>query len=96
MRKDDVIKLLQEHRQAWMPFGVKSMAVFGSVARGESHPESDVDILVDFEGQATFNRYMDLKFYLEDLLGRKVDLITHKALKPRMRPNVEEEAIYVA
>ena len=96
MSKDDIIKLLQEHRQAWMPFGVKSMAVFGSVARGESQPESDIDILVDFEGQATFDRYMDLKFYLEDLLERKVDLVTPKALKPRMRPNVEEEAIYVA
>ena len=74
---------------------MKSLAVFGSVARGEAGPDSDVDILVEFEGRATFDRYMGLKFFLEDLLGRRVDLVTRKALKPRMRPYVEREAIYV-
>ena len=74
---------------------MKSLAVFGSVARGEAGPESDVDILVEFEGRATFDRYMGLKFFLEDLLGRRADLVTRKALKPRLRPYVEREAIYV-
>ena len=96
MRKNDVVKLLADHRQELVQFGVKSLALFGSVVRDEAQPASDVDILVEFEDRATFDRYMDLKFYLERLLGCQVDLVTHKALKPRLRPYVEEEALYVA
>ncbi len=92
---EKIIALLTDRRDTLARFGVSSLAVFGSVVRGESRPESDVDILVEFEGQATFDRYMGLKFFLEDLLGRRVDLVTRKALKPRMRPYVEREAIYV-
>ena len=94
--RDNVLNTLKRHKsELRQRFGVKSLAVFGSVARGEAGPESDVDILVEFEGRATFDRYMGLKFFLEDLLGRRVDLVTRKALKPRMRPYVEREAIYV-
>jgi hypothetical protein len=96
MRRDDIIRLLKEHREELGRFDVESLAVFGSVARGESEAWSDVDILVEFEGRATFDRYMDLKFFLEDLLECRVDLVTGKALRPRMRPNVEKEAVYVA
>jgi len=96
MKRDEILKTLRAHRDELRKrFGVKSLAVFGSVARGEAGPDSDVDILVEFEGRATFDRYMGLKFFLEDLLGRRVDLVTRKALKPRMRPYVEREAIYV-
>ena len=96
MNKNEILEILRTHRDELRKrFGVKSLAVFGSVARGEAGPESDVDILVEFEGRATFDRYMGLKFFLEDLLGRRVDLVTRKALKPRMRPFVEREAIYV-
>jgi len=96
MKRDEILKTLRAHRDELRKrFGVKSLAVFGSVARGEAGPDSDVDILVEFEGRATFDRYMGLKFFLEDLLGRRVDLVTRKALKPRMRPFVEREAIYV-
>ena len=96
MKNTEIIRLLRQHRdELRKQFGVKSLAVFGSVARGEAGPDSDVDILVEFEGRATFDRYMGLKFFLEDLLGRRVDLVTRKALKPRMRPYVEREAIYV-
>jgi len=96
MKNTEIIQLLRQHRDELRKrFGVKSLAVFGSVARGEAGPKSDVDILVEFEGRATFDRYMGLKFFLEDLLGRRVDLVTRKALKPRMRPFVEREAIYV-
>jgi predicted nucleotidyltransferase len=95
MQRDDVVRLLTKRRQEFAQFGVKSLALFGSVVRDESRPESDVDILVEFEGRATFDRYMELKFFLEDLLRCQVDLVTSKALKPRLRPYVEKEAVYV-
>lgn len=95
MDRDDTINLLTRHRRELDRFGVRSLALFGSVARGEGHEGSDVDVLVEFEGRATFDRYMDCKFFLEDLLGRPVDLVTTKALKPRLRPHVEKEAVYV-
>ena len=96
MNREKLLQRLREHKdELQRRFGVKSLAVFGSVARGEAGPDSDVDILVEFESRATFDRYMGLKFFLEDLLGRQVDLVTRKALKPRLRPYVEREAIYV-
>jgi len=76
-------------------FDVESLAVFGSVARDEASSKSDVDIMVVFRGPATFDQYMDLKFFLEELLGGSVDLVTQKALKPQLRAQVEQEAIYV-
>jgi predicted nucleotidyltransferase len=77
-------------------FGVLSLRLFGSVARGEAAPGSDIDVLVDFGGPPTFDQYMDLKFFLEDLLQAKVDLVTVSGLRPRLRPRIEEEAIRVA
>ncbi len=93
---DQILSLLKRHRPDLNRFGVKYIAVFGSVARDDASPESDIDILVEFEHRPDFDRYMDLKFYLEDLLKRRVDLVTYNALKPRMRPIVEREAIRVA
>jgi len=83
MRRDQVVRLLAEHRQDLSQFSVKSLALFGSVVRGEDRPGSDVDMLVEFEGAATFDRYMGLRFFLQDLLGAPVDLVTRKALKPQ-------------
>ena len=77
-------------------FGVLSLRLFGSVARGEAAPGSDIDVLVDFGGPPTFDQYMDLKFFLEELLQTKVDLVTESGLRPRLRPRIEEEAIRVA
>jgi len=96
MRRDKVLQILAEHRDELKKFGVRSLALFGSIARGEDRPGSDVDILVEFEGPATFDRYMELKFFLEELLGCRVDLVTRKALKPRLRSYVEKEVIYVS
>ncbi len=76
-------------------YGVKSLAVFGSMARGDDHEESDVDILVTFEGPATFRRFMGLKLELQDLFDRRVDLLTPRCLSPRMRVDIEKEAILV-
>jgi len=78
-------------------FGVAGLALFGSAARGSAGPSSDVDLLVDFvePPAADAARYFGLQFYLEDLLGRPVDLVTRKALRERLRPYVERDAIAV-
>lgn len=96
MKKTELLILLKKYRQELLQYGVKSLAVFGSVARDEATPTSDIDLLVEFEGIATFDRYMDLKFYLEDNLGCKVDLVTKKMLKPKIQETVLQEAIDVA
>ena len=95
MRRDEALTLLRAHTADLSRFHVKSLALFGSVARDEAGPESDLDLLLEFEGPATFDLYMGLKLFLEDLLGW-VDLVMSKALKPRMRPYVERDAVRVA
>ncbi len=77
-------------------YGVKSLALFGSAARDELRPDSDIDVLVEFDGPASFSRYFGLKDELEALFGRRVDLVTLRGLKPRARQFVEEELIRVA
>ncbi len=76
-------------------YGVARIGVFGSVVRNEDTPASDIDVLVEFrEGEETFDHFMDLKFYLEDLLGRKTDLVIADTLKPRIRDSVLREVVY--
>ncbi|MFZ5821776.1 MAG: nucleotidyltransferase family protein [Chloroflexota bacterium] len=96
MTRRMVISRIRKHRAQLTRLGVKALSIFGSVARGEEHAGSDVDILVEFEGRATFDRYMDTKFYLEELLGCKVDLVTPKAIKPLMQPYILQDLIHVA
>ena len=96
MTRRTVISRIRKNRAQLDKLGVKSLSIFGSVARGEELPGSDVDILVEFNGRATFDRYMDTKFYLEELLGCKVDLVTPKAIKPRMKPYIMRDLIHVA
>jgi predicted nucleotidyltransferase len=96
MTRKTIISRIRRHRAQLEKLGVKSLSLFGSVARGEDRPGSDVDILVEFKGRATFDRYMDTKFYLEELLGRKVDLVTPKAIKPRMKPYIMQDLVHVA
>ena len=76
--------------------GVRELMLFGSVARGEDRPDSDIDVLVEFEGPASFDGYMDLKFLLEDTLGRSVDLVTVGGLRDEIRDDVLAEALRVA
>ena len=76
-------------------FGVTDLALFGSTARGTAKNDSDVDVLVSFDGPATSARYFGVQFYLEDLFGCGVDLVTDKALRPELRPFVESEAVHV-
>ena len=84
---------MEEIRQR---FSVRRLSVFGSVVRGEASEGSDVDVLVVFDRKATFDLFMDLKFYLEELLGTGVDLVTDKALRPQVRRTIEKEMVDVA
>ena len=71
------------------------LALFGSFARDQATEGSDVDILVRFEGPATSRSYFGVQFYIEDMLGRRVDLVTDRALRSEIRPHVEREAVDV-
>ncbi len=96
MNRQRILDLLEAHKAILAQrYGVRDLALFGSSARGTAREDSDIDILVSFDGPATSRRYFGLQFYLEDLLGRPVDLVTDKALRPELRPYVEREAIHV-
>jgi predicted nucleotidyltransferase len=96
MDRDRLLALLAEHKPVLAErFGVRSLRLFGSFARGTAGPDSDVDVLVAFQGPATAKRYFGVQFYLEDLLGRDVDLVTEDALRARLRPFVERDALAV-
>ena len=76
-------------------YGVTRLALFGSIVRGEARPDSDVDMVVGFDGPATSARYFGVQFYLEDELGCAVDLVTEKALRSELKPYIEREAVNV-
>ena len=97
MKKQTALHLLQDHKEVMRQrFGVRQLSLFGSTVRDQARESSDVDVLVEFDGPATSDRYFGLQFYLEDLLGCPVDLVTEKALRPELRPHIEKEAIRVA
>lgn len=96
LERKHIIELLQQHQHNLKHYGVCTIALFGSAARDQLGPTSDVDVLVEFEGPTTFDQYMDTKFYLEDLFGRSVDLVTRRTLKAQVLPFVERELVYVA
>jgi predicted nucleotidyltransferase len=90
----EIIDLIKSHANDIKTlFSVRRIGIFGSFARGEQKDSSDVDILVEFE-KPTFRNFMNLSFYLEDLLEREVDLVTVKGLHPRIRPYVEKDVIW--
>jgi predicted nucleotidyltransferase len=90
----NVIDILKSHeREIKKRFGVKRIGLFGSFARGEQKDTSDVDILVEFE-EPTFDNFMNLAFFLEDLLNRRVELVTPDSLSPYIAPYVEKEVVW--
>jgi predicted nucleotidyltransferase len=96
MTRAEVLEALRAHRPTLAErFGVVELALFGSFARDEATDASDVDILVRFDRPATSRSYFGVQFYLEDLLGRRVDMVTDKALRSEFRPYVEREAVGV-
>lgn len=96
MGREEILLQLRRHwAEIRERFGVEQLAIFGSTARDEARPDSDVDILVRFAKPPGYDGYFALKCYLESLLGRQVDLVMEKALKSWARPVVEQEAVYV-
>lgn len=96
MDRQAALTLLRKHKpELSRRFGVADLALFGSTVRDQARPDSDVDVLVTFDGPATSTRYFGVQFYLEDLFGCSVDLVTDKALRPELRPFIEREAQHV-
>ena len=97
MNRAAILKLLNDHReQVRERFGAKHLALFGSAARDELREDSDIDVLVEFEGPATFDGYIGLQTYLEQIFHAKVDLATEAMIKPRLRRHIEKDIIHVA
>ena len=77
-------------------YRVKTLGIFGSYVKGKATDDSDLDLLVEFHGDLTFDNYMDLKFFLEDLFDKKIDLVISDDIKPQIREKVLGETIYVS
>lgn len=86
----EIIETLRKHSDVLKKYGVKKIGLFGSFVRKEQKVDSDIDFLVEFE-KPDFDNFMDLAFFLEDLFGRKVELITNGSLSPYIQPSVEKE-----
>ena len=96
LSSSETLDLLRAHKPELAErFGVIELSLFGSAARGELAPDSDVDILVGFDRPTDPECFFGVQFYIEDLLGRRVDLVTDKALRQELRPYIEAEAVRV-
>lgn len=91
--KNDIFRLIQDHRRELRALGVKSLGLFGSHARGDARADSDIDFLVELE-RRTFDDYMGTKLLLEDLFGRKVDLVLVDRIKPELRETILAEVVH--
>lgn len=90
--KEGLSSVLASHRKNIKDFGVKQLGLFGSFARNEQRAESDIDLLVDFEpGQYKYRNFINLAYYLEELLGRKVEVVTRSGLSPYLAPHILKE-----
>jgi predicted nucleotidyltransferase len=93
MKRDQVLEIIAKHREELKQLGVKSLFLFGSVARDEANMNSDVDLLVEFNRTVGLFEFIEVKIYLEDILGCSVDLGTEKALKEHLREPVLKDMI---
>ena len=95
--KREVLKTLSDHSAQLIKLGVKKVGLFGSFVRDEQTPESDIDILVQFEpDKKNFDNFMDLSGLLEDLMKRRVEIVTTEALSPYIGPHIMNEVEYVS
>ncbi|MBU4317446.1 MAG: nucleotidyltransferase family protein [Proteobacteria bacterium] len=94
MKKNEIITILRDYKKQFATqYGILDIGVFGSAARDEMGEHSDVDILVEF-AEPTFDHFMDLKFRLEEIFQRPVDLVIKDTVKPRIKPIIEQEVVY--
>lgn len=94
--REQILSLIREHQDQIRRWGVRRLGLFGSFARGQAGADSDIDILVEFEaGHKTFDNFVQLAFFLEELLGRRVELLTLEALSPYIGPHILQEVEYV-
>ena len=94
--RESILSLIEEHENKIRAMGVKRLGLFGSFARGEQSADSDIDVLVEFEqDKKTFDNFMQLSFFLEDLLQRRVELVTPESISPYIRPTIMKEVEYV-
>jgi predicted nucleotidyltransferase len=91
--RDEILKILEENRNAIRGYGVRGLGLFGSCARGECTEVSDLDFVVEFE-KKSFDAYMDLKLFLEKLFDCQVDLVISDSIKPRLRSTILGEAVH--
>jgi len=96
LRKQQVIKAIADHSEELRSLDVRALYLFGSVVRDEATEDSDVDVQVEFSTTPDFDRYINLKFYLEDLLHVPVDLMTRASVRPEIAAHINKEAIRVA
>jgi hypothetical protein len=93
--REEVLSLIEKNRDALRKLGVRRLGLFGSYARGEATPGSDLDFVVEFSDKS-FDAYMDLKGFLEELFRSRVDLVTLSSIKPRLLPIIQREAVYAS
>lgn len=94
--KNQIISLLQQNEQKIKSFGISKIGLFGSFVSGSQDNNSDVDLIVEFEkGRKSYKSFIELAFFLEELLGRKVDLLTEKSLNPYFGQRILNETEYV-
>jgi predicted nucleotidyltransferase len=96
VKRDRALKLLREHMDELRTMGVESLSIFGSVARDEAGPDSDVDVLAEIGPGIGLFQYIRIQDRLAEILGRRVDLATPDALRPRIRDRVLAEAVHAA
>ena len=97
LTSEKILQKIEENKEKMRKFGVKRIGLFGSYIKGEQKQKSDIDILVEFKkGMKTFDNYMELKFFLEDLFNCKVDLVITEALKPDLKSYVLENVRYAS
>lgn len=95
LNKETILKILLSHKAELKQFGLKRIGLFGSYVRGDASIDSDIDFIVEFEKEKkTFDNFMDIAFFLEDLFGKKIDLLTQASLSPYIKPYVENEVVY--
>lgn len=97
MSRAEIVETIHSHYpEIVRKYGVASISLFGSAGRDELRADSDVDVLVRFKGPATFDGYFDLKFFLQDLLKRNVDLATESMIRPEIEQSVRRDTVHVA